>query len=257
MGKRYLAFYLLPLACLAGFLVGNWGPRADLRALQELTKNEKRADAERKPDGLDTFARMAKIPETAKHPRRRRQARTDVRRSVIAVTNAPKAEVTADVSGATNAVAAAETPKRRRTPDDLRARIEEAQEMWATRVDVARAQWKAKLGLSGDAEKAFDDALQDMNEKLYTSVSALAERLASEEKMTPELGFRLMGDTSTILAETYDKIGTCIPSERRAEISEMQMVDFIDPAVAEPLIDVQDKLEGFSMRPGGPVAEGK
>ena len=126
--------------------------------------------------------------------------------------------------------------------------------MWATRVDVARAQWKAKLGLSGDAEKAFDDALQDMNEKLYTSVSALAERLASEEKMTPELGFRLMGDTSTILAETYDKIGTCVPSERRAEISEMQMIDFIDPAVAEPLIDVQDKLEGFSMRPG---AEGK
>ena len=249
-------FFLLPLACLVGFLVGNWGPRADLRALQELTKNEKRADAERKPDGLDTFARMAKIPETAKHPRRRRQARTDVRRSVIAVTNAPKAEVTADVSGATNAVAAAETQKSksRRTPDDLRARSEEAQEMWATRVDVARAQWKAKLGLSGDAEKAFDDALQDMNEKLYASVSALAERLAFEEKMTPELGFRLMGDTSTILAETYDKIGTCIPSERRAEISEMQMIDFIDPAVAEPLIDVQDKLEGFSMRPG---AEGK
>ena len=246
------SYYLLPLACLAGFLVGSWGPRADLQALRELTKNEKRADAERKPDGLDTFARMAKIPETAKHPRRRRQARTDVRRSVIAVTNASKVEVTADVSGATNAVAAAETQKSksRRTPDDLRARIEEAQEMWATRVDVARAQWKAKLGLSGDAEKAFDDALQDMNEKLYTSVSALAERLASEEKMTPELGFRLMGDTSTILAETYDKIGTCIPSERRAEISEMQMVDFIDPAVAEPLIDVQDKLEGFSMRPG-------
>ena len=255
MGKKYLAFYLLPFACLLGFLVGSWGPRADLQALRELTKNEKRADAERKPDGLDTFARMAKIPETAKHPRRRRQARTDVRRSVIAVTNAPKAEVAAAApEEGTNAAA---RPPARRTPDDLRARIEEAQEMWATRVDVARAQWKAKLGLSDDAEKAFDDALQDMNEKLYASVSALAERLASEEKMTPELGFRLMGDTSTILAETYDKIGTCVPSERRAEISEMQMVDFIDPAVAEPLIDVQDKLEGFSMHPGGPGAGGK
>ena len=118
------------------------------------------------------------------------------------------------------------------------------------RVDVALAQWKAKLKLSGEAQKAFDDALQEMNEKLYASAQELARRLASEEKMTPELGFRLMGDTSTILAETYDKIGTCIPSERRAEISEMQMIDFIDPAVAEPLIDVQDKLEGFSMRPG-------
>ena len=243
-------FFLLPVVCLVGFVVGSWGSRADLRALKELDKNEKRAAAERKPDGFDTFARMAKIPETAKHPRRHRPSRAEARRSAIAVTNAPKVEVSADAPGATNAVASAEASKKRRTPEDLAARIEEAQELWATRVDVARAQWKAKLGLSGDAEKAFDDALQDMNEKLYASVSALAERLASEEKMTPELGFRLMGDTSTILAETYDKIGTCIPSERRAEISEMQMIDFIDPAVAEPLIGVQDKLEGFSMHPG-------
>jgi hypothetical protein len=135
-------------------------------------------------------------------------------------------------------------------PDDLAARIDEAQELWATRVDVARAQWKAKLKLSSEAEKAFDDALQEMNEKLYASVQSLARRLASEEKMTPELGFRLMGDTTTILAETYDRIGDLLPQEPRGEVSEMQMVDFVDPAVAEPLIDVQDKLEGFSMRPG-------
>ena len=244
-------FYLLPLACLVGFVVGSWGPRADLRALKELGKNEKRAAAEQKPDGLDTFARMAKIPETARHPRRRRPTRAEARRSVIAITNAPKAEVSAAVPGNTNAVAAAEAPKKRRMPDDLAARIDEAQEMWATRVDVARAQWKAKLKLSGEAEKAFDDALQDMNEKLYASVSALAERLASDEKMTPELGFRLMGDTSAILAETYDKIGAQLPQDQRAEVSEMQMIDFIDPAVAEPLVKVQDKLEGFSMRAPG------
>ena len=103
---------------------------------------------------------------------------------------------------------------------------------------------------SGETEKAFDDALQEMNERLYASVQDLAKRLATEEKMTPELGFRLMGDTSRILAETYDKVGEILPQEQRAEVSEMQMIDFIDPAVAEPLIDVQDKLEGFSMRPG-------
>ena len=249
-------FFLLPVACLVGFVVGSWGSRADLRALNELNKGEKRAAAEQKPDGLDTFARMAKIPETARHPRRHRPPRAETRRSVIAVTNAPKVEVSAAASEATNAVAvaAAEAPKKRRMPDDLAARIDEAQEMWATRVDVARAQWKAKLALSGEAEKAFDDALQEMNEKLYASVSALAERLASDEAMTPELGFRLMGDTSAILAETYDKVGACVPKERRAEVSEMQIIDFIDPAVAEPLIGVQDKLEGFSMRPD---AEGR
>ena len=247
-------FYLLPLACLVGFVVGSWGPRADLRALKELDKDEKHSAAEQKPDGFDTFARMAKIPETARHPRRHRPSRTEARRSAIAVTNAPKVEVAAAAPAETNSVARADVPRRRRTPEDLSARIEEAQELWATRVDVARAQWKAKLALSGEAEKAFDDALQEMNEKLYASVSVLAERLASAEKMTPELGFRLVGDTSAILAETYDKVGACVPQERRAEVSEMQMIDFIDPAVAEPLIGVQDKLDEFSMHPG---AEGK
>ena len=124
-------------------------------------------------------------------------------------------------------------------------------------MDMARAQWKAKLGLSGKAEKAFDDALQEMNEKLYASVQELARRLASEEKMTPELGFRLMGDTSTILAETYDKIGEILPQGQRAEVSEMQMIDFIDPAVAEPLIDVQDKLDNISLQTDDSNAEGR
>ena len=31
----------------------------------------------------------------------------------------------------------------------------------------------------------------------------------------------------------------------REQVSSMQMVDFIDPGVAEPLIDVQGKLENF------------
>ena len=254
MGK---CFYLLPLACLAGFLVGTWGPRADLRALKELVENEKKAATEQKPDGFETFARMAKIPETARHPRRRRPSRAEARRSAIAVTNAPKEEVSAAAPKATNAVARADAPKPRRTPEDLAARIDEAQELWATRVDMARAQWKAKLNLSGEAEKAFDDALQEMNEKLYASVTVLAERLVSAEKMTPELGLRLVGDTTAIMSETYDRIGSIVPQGRRAEVSEMQMVDFIDPVVAEPLIGVQDKLDHFPMRTGGSNAEGR
>ena len=68
--------------------------------------------------------------------------------------------------------------------------------------------------------------------------------------MTPELGLRMMGDATTIMAETYEKIGACVPADRRGEVSEMQVFEFIDPGVAEPLISVQDKLEKFPM-PGG------
>ena len=138
-------------------------------------------------------------------------------------------------------------PPMRLSPEDLRARIEEAQELWRTRVDMVRAQWKKKLKLEGEAERAFDAAVQEMNERLYDSVSALAGILSEKDRMTPELGMRLVGETATILSETYDKIGACASPELRDSVSSMQMVDFIDPGVAQPLVDVQGKLDGFAI----------
>ena len=238
----------LPLACLIGFLVGAWGARDELRAFKEHAKEQKTAAA--KPDGFNTFARMVKIPETARrHRRPRREGRADPV-SPIAVTNAAAEKGTAarQTAGAEEASPAVMTnaPPRRLSPEDLRARIEEAQALWRTRVDVARAQWKAKLKLTGEAERAFDTALQEMNERLYDSVAALAGILSEKDGMTPELGLRLVGETTTILAETYDRIGACAAPGQRDEIAKMQMVDFIDPGVAEPLVDVQGKLDGLS-----------
>ena len=243
------AYLWLPLACLVGFLVGSWGARDELRAFKEHAK-EAKEKAAAKPDGFDTFARMVKIPEAAKRPRRLRRSRETDPVSPIAVTNtaATGAKESADRPSAepkeTDDVLT-NTPPARLSREDLRARIEEAQDLWRTRVDVARAQWKAKLKLKGDAEREFDAALQEMNERLYDSISALAGILSEKEEMTPELGLRLVGETTTILAETYDKIGSCAAPGDREEIAKIQMTDFIDPGVAEPLINVQGKLDGF------------
>ena len=97
----------------------------------------------------------------------------------------------------------------------------------------------------------FAVALDSMNEQLYDTMLTMSTLLAQQDKMTPELGLRMMGDATTIMAETYEKIGACVPADKRAVVSEMQVFDFIDPGVAEPLISVQDKLEGFQMQPGG------
>ena len=243
-------WHWLPLACLIGFLVGSWGAHDELRAFKEhQAKEEKTAAA--KPDGFNTFARMVKIPEMARRPRRpRREGRTHPA-SPVAATNAVAGKETVDRKAArapeTSPAVATNAPPRRLSPDDLRARIEEAQELWRTRVDVARAQWKSKLKLTDEADRAFDAALQEMNERLYDSVAALAGILAEKDEMTPELGLRLVGETTTILAETYDRIGACADPGQRDEIAKMQMVDFIAPGVAEPLVDVQGKLDGLHL----------
>ena len=75
-----------------------------------------------------------------------------------------------------------------------------------------------------------------------------ADEIAAAKTMTPELGVRLMGDLSTSLAETYDAIGACVGEELRGQVSDLQLVDFVDPSVAEPLIAVQDKIDPQSFR---------
>ena len=61
----------------------------------------------------------------------------------------------------------------------------------------------------------------------------------------------LMGDLCTTLAESYDEIGQCVGEDRRGEISSLELHNFVDPSVAEPLISVQGKLGGLGMGPGG------
>ena len=238
----------LPLACLIGYLIGSWGAQDELRSFRSHARDVKQ-NAAAKPGGFDAFAQMVKIPESARRSRRPRPDRPKAPLPPIAATNkvatkqspvtTPAAKEKPDAATSTNTVPP------RLSPEDLRARIEEAQDLWRTRVDLARAQWKSKLKLSGENEKAFDVALQEMNERLYDSVAALAGLLEGKDSMTPELGLRLVGETTAILSETYDRIGACASPEMREEISTMQMVDFIDPGVAEPLIDVQGKLENF------------
>jgi hypothetical protein len=250
------AYLLLPLACLIGYLVGSWGAQDELRSVRAHAR-ESSDRAASKPAGFDTFARMVKIPETAHRSRRFRRDRNPSAPSPIAITNSSaKVRQAGATVGTPRPIAATDrarpeaatnSPPVRLSPEDLRARIEEAQEMWRTRVDIARAQWKAKLKLDADGEKAFDAALQEMNERLYDSVSALAGILNDKPEMTPELGLRLVGESTTILAETYDKIGTCAPGMRET-VSTIQMTDFIDPGVAEPLIGVQGKLHGLMPR---------
>ena len=200
--------------------------------------------------GFDAFARLANIPDVAK---RRPKARTnELARSVGHL---------APVEGTTNAAAVAVEQKaipeeaknkHRLSREDLAARIEEAAELWNARVEIAKTQWKGKLGVKDEnSSAAFDSAVATMNETLRDTMEAFAEEIESAGKMTPELGLRMMGDLTRNLAEAYDAIGAVVPPERRAEVSEVPVHEFIDPMVAEPLIGVQDKLEGGFLRRGG------
>ena len=232
-------WFWIPLAAIAGVIAGSWGPREDLESYKESVQAERTQKKVSGTAGFDAFAKLANIPDVAK---RRPKARTN---EVERVEEIEKVE--------TNGVEVVEQRRPQLSREDLEARIEEAAELWNTRVEIAKTQWKGKLGIkeSDQASAAFDSAVATMNEALRDTMEALAEEIEKAGKVSPELGFRMMGDLSRNMAEAYDAIGAAVPPERRADVSEIPVHEFIDPMVAEPLIGVQDKLEGGFMGRGG------
>ena len=207
------SFIWIPVACLAGLIIGAWGPREELRDFKDNMKNqamkEGKWSASRSvvANGFQSFTRLANIQEETHRPHKRR---SDAKPLFASATNKPPTKVAS--TNHAPAAASAETPTN---------------------------------------QPPAKEARDSMNEQPYDTMLTMSTLLAQQDKMTPELGLRMMGDATTIMAETYEKIGACVPADKRAVVSEMQVFDFIDPGVAEPLISVQDKLEGFQMQPGG------
>ena len=238
--KKIPVIVWLPLVFIAGGIVGYYGPAEELRS-----RDVREEEAKAKPkNAFGSFTELVNIPEVAKRPRRVKDTEPATNTTAVVATADEQPE-------GTNATYEATAPRRKRVaPEDLRARIDEASELWRTRIEIARASAIEKLGLDDKGAEAFNDVIEDMNAKLRESVQIVADRVASSESLTPELGIRLMGDVATSLAEAYDTIGTCVDEGHRDEVSRLELISFIDPSVGEPLIAVQDKLEDFGERPG-------
>ena len=228
-------WYLIPVAAVAGLIAGAWGPRADLEALKEM-KSEKTVKSEANAkSGFGAIANLVNIPDRARH------TRID-----------PVGPKTNQVESVTNRVHSAAGTNRWnrahrraawRDRADLKNRIEDAKELWRTRSELARTQWKAKLNVSGESEKRFDETVDAMNADLKDVMAEFATIVAEQKDVSPELGVKMMSAVTQTLAAGYDALGECVDGDAREEVAKMPLHEFIDPSVIEPMIQVQDYLE--------------
>ncbi len=242
---------LLPLAFVLGGMAGYIGPSEKLRAFKAKVADEAKASPSRSVSGAASFGPFAKfvnIPERVE-PKKPRRAETAADRPTRA---APAASVPDEPVDAPEESASEDTEFAANSPEDPRAALEKASQIWGARADVVRGQLVTRLQLDAAGAAKMDESLTAMNERIRESVQAVAEMLTGQDSMTPELAFRLMGDFSTALAETYDALGAIAGEEHRAEISQINLVDFIDPMVGEPLIAVQDKLDPSALEDNTP-----
>jgi len=248
-----------PLILLLGLIIGGWAPKEELRAAQKEAAELKAKLASREKDSrMDTFTRMVQIPERAKAPKPAIKPKGTFVGAAAEDTTGTNILASAPPPTAANASAAkAASPEPKKadlSPEDLRARIDEAKELWKTRVDIARVQWIDRLKLTPEATALFDTSINAMNEELYTSMQNLADKLAAGAALTPEIGTRAFNEMTSALVKTYDDLNVLVPEAQRGEAAKMELSDFIDPAVAEPLIAVQDKLDNLpAQQRGGPL----
>jgi hypothetical protein len=240
----------LPFVLLLGLIIGGWAPKQELRAVRkEADDLQAKLASGEKDSRLDMFTRMAKIPDRATKPASPSKAHPQAASVAQNRSNATNAVATAP-AGATNGAVLLTPPdnkprQEKLRPEDLQARIDEAKELWKTRVDVARAQWIDRLKLSADQTALFDETINTMNEQLYRSMQNFATELAASDTVTPETGIRAFNEMTSSLVQTYDSLNAIVPEGQSGETAKIELTDFIDPAVTEPLIAVQDKLENM------------
>jgi len=250
--------FVLPFVLLLGLIIGGWAPKEELRSAKKENAELRQKLASREKDTrADAFTHLVQIPDRAKKPTSPALSKAAPTHANVPDDTLKDVDLTAASSAATNkagiSVTAPGTNAKEFSPEDLSARIEEAKELWKTRVEIARAQWIDRLKLPPEAAVQFDAAINAMNEELYTSMQGLADALQTGGNLTPELGTRFFNEMTMSLVKTYDDLDAFVPAEQRGEAAKLELTDFIDPAVAEPLIAVQDKLSDMP----GPGREGR
>jgi len=122
--------------------------------------------------------------------------------------------------------------------------IAEAAELWSARVEMARNSFISNLGLTPQQVALFDGVTAVMNAQLEERIGQWAEALKQKEEMSSEDGIRMMHELGTVLLKTYDEMDQVMPAGWRDKAGgDFQLVNFIDPAVALPLTEVEGKIQ--------------
>ena len=225
------------LALLLGLVLGSYGPRSDLREararIKELEKKVGRQESSAgKMQAVKTMLQVKDAEVSAARGKPRKFTRPPP---------LPKLQTSETIEApATNA-----QPRMGRN-------IAEASELWSTRVEMSRNSFIGNLGLNAQQTAIFDGITAVMNAQLEDRIGKWAEALKQKDEMSSEDGIRMMTELGGVLTKTYDEMDQALPPGWRDKAgTEFQLVNFVDPAVATPLVDVESKIQRRQRRDAG------
>jgi phage baseplate assembly protein W len=231
------SWMLLPFVLIAGWMMGGWLPRVELREVREDLACAQRALKARAPrrGGFTGVTQMLGIPESA--------AGTADTNAVSTPPPSPDQGMAPSEPEAPQVThAATNHPARRHS---MRDGIEQAMEAWEARCDIARGTFVANVALNEEEATRFDVLVASMNIRLAHTIEQFAEQVKTGKAAGEEQSVKLVRDLSSSVATTYDELQASMPPNWRQDASEeFSVTDFIDPSVAMPLVDIEGDLEG-------------
>lgn len=245
----------LPFVLLLGLLIGGWLPKKELKNAQtkirELELNQSvKEGSDGRSSRFNSLTSIIRVPDKGRRQPPTSQAPV-ISQEGVSDTGEPDTD-----SGTANQLQPVDDLQESDSaithqpsePIDMQNHIEEAKELWKTRVQIARAQLIDQLRLNTDQTAAFDNAINNMNENLYHTIQDIADTVEASGDFSPELGVRAINAMTAAMVETYDSLAAAIPEHLHNEAAAIELTDFIDPAVADPLIAVEDKLQQMPRR---------
>lgn len=249
------SFVWVPVALIAGLLIGAWGPRSEVRKcraeVEELEALLKSGGTGR-ANPFSGVSRFLRLPEDDT-PQPDVVALGTDERDGLASTASPSTTAVVVVGDEGGSMTGRVESAGERQREGFKARLEKAADLWRVRSDVARSAFVAQAELDQKGVETFDVVMAAMNLQLGERIAFWADEFKSGAEMTEETGIRMMNDMSSVLVTTYEEMDAKMPEGWRGQAgSEVSLTDFIDPMVAEPLIGVEDRLQrppGHRRRP--------
>ncbi len=225
-----------PLLLVLGMAIGAWpGRRETDRYRREI--EELKAQLRQRPRDLGTLGQLTRLVRLPESPSLPEAAGTTTGAPPSARAEAP----TNRPSGWRRTPLSGIRPRAgdKRT---MRERIDAAAEAWRVRAEIARNEFVSRARFDAAEAANFDVLVQAMNLRLRDRMAAFAQAVEAGQGVTPEAGARLIRDLSAAVVITYDELDRTLPRWRSPEAGALDLGNFIDPSVAEPLISVEDAL---------------
>lgn len=241
------------VALLVGLVLGAWGPRADLRKAREQINNlEKKQRAHTATASrMEGVKAMLKLPDqSAAASKPRPQAQPPKAKP----TTEPRKEKKPPQRSVqiTIGTGASATNKSGGLEKDL----SNAYDLWTTRVELARNSFITNVGLNNEQAAVFDGLTATMNAQLESAITRWTDTLKQKDAMTSEDGVRMMNDLSGVLINAYQEMDQTMPAGWRNKAGDgFDLVNFVDPGVAMPLVEVEGKLQRRRGRDSNPLLD--